>query len=482
MDIGRKGWYSARRVTTIFWVLCVGLTLLQCAAFYHQWNRERENSRQEQSQRVLVDTQELLLDLEEGKAGEERFVITGNERALHIYQQAMADYAARIQAVEAGVAAGGDHAATVDLQALRRKLDEGEAEMAQVIELRRTQGFDVAAARVREGRAFDLLEEVRQGVERLQADQMSVLAQHTANELRSIHNNLLMFLALTAADVLLLAVGYWGINRYAAHRHRAEMALAEAGKAAEAAHAMAVAANHAKDRILQTVSHDLRTPLNGILMWAQLLQRGDSAEAREAGAAIARSAEDQARLVNDLLDASRMERGALRVEMRPVAVEQILRSSVAAVTPMAQAKGVRLNAEIHEAADVIVNGDHLRLQQVFWNLLSNAIKFTPADGSVDLKARRRDGQMEIEVRDTGRGIGEAFLPHLFEAFSQDQAAGSRSEGLGLGLAIVKHLVELHGGAVEARSEGLGKGATFCVRLPIVGEGAAAPATAAAGAV
>jgi signal transduction histidine kinase/CheY-like chemotaxis protein len=235
-------------------------------------------------------------------------------------------------------------------------------------------------------------------------------------------------------------------------------------------------ANRAKDEFIATVSHELRTPISAVLGWARLLRTGklDAAASARAVEVIERSAAAQAQLVDDLLDVSRVERGELRLYVRPVDLLAVVEAAVEAVRPAASARGTAITVELDPAAGSVV-GDPARLQQVTWNLLSNAIKFTPHGGRVQVRLARAGEHAALSVRDDGVGIEAGFLPHVFERFRQADSSRTRAfGGLGLGLAIVRHLVEAHGGTVEAASEGAGKGATFTVLLP-VGSRAASPA-------
>ena len=249
-------------------------------------------------------------------------------------------------------------------------------------------------------------------------------------------------------------------------RH-AEDALREALAREQAARAAAESANRTKDEFLATLSHELRSPLGAILTWVTLLRSGRLDESRNARAfeAIERNTRLQVKLIEDLLDVSRIISGKMRLEIGFVDLGAVIEAALDSVRPAAAAKGIELLA-FTDAALGPVSGDAGRLQQVVWNLLSNAVKFTPKNGRVEMRVEAAESQAQIRVRDTGRGIDSAFLPHIFERFRQADSSSTRSEGgLGLGLAIVRHLVELHGGTVEADSRGLGHGATFTVRLP-----------------
>ncbi|HWP44026.1 MAG TPA: PAS domain S-box protein, partial [Blastocatellia bacterium] len=230
-------------------------------------------------------------------------------------------------------------------------------------------------------------------------------------------------------------------------------------------------ANQLKDEFLATVSHELRTPLNAILGWATLLRRGilDEATVDRALETIERNAQAQAQLIEDLLDVSRIIAGKLRLDVKPIDLTSVIKAAIDSVQHAADARGIQLQMVLDPAASR-TRGDAARLQQVVWNLLSNSIKFTPEGGLVQVRLDRAGSQTQITVTDTGEGINPEFLPYVFDRFQQaDMSKTRRQGGLGLGLAIVRHIVELHGGAVEARSPGSGKGASFTVRLPLAAE-------------
>ena len=232
-------------------------------------------------------------------------------------------------------------------------------------------------------------------------------------------------------------------------------------------------ANRMKDEFLATLSHELRTPLNAMLGWSRLLRSRpfDAASADRALATIERNARQQAQLVEDLLDVSRIITGKLRLDARPLELAPVVDAALDAVRLAAETKGVRLEAALSPGASV--NGDPDRLQQVAWNLVANALKFTPAGGRVRVDLASSGSVVELSVEDDGQGIEPEFLPFVFDRFRQEESSTRRQHGgLGLGLAIVRHLVELHGGTVRAMSAGAGRGALFSVLLPAV----RAPAT------
>jgi CheY-like chemotaxis protein len=224
-----------------------------------------------------------------------------------------------------------------------------------------------------------------------------------------------------------------------------------------------------KDEFLAAVSHELRTPLNAIFGWAQLLStaRLDEQTRAKGIASIARNAHAQARVIEDLVDVSRIVTGKLLLRLQPVDLRVPIEAALDVVRPSAQAKGLHLEVQMSDATH-IVSGDRDRLQQVVWNLLSNAIKFTSSGGRVTVAVRERGALHEIEVRDTGIGLAPEFLPYVFDRFRQADGSTTREfGGLGLGLSIVKDLTELHGGTVLASSPGPGQGATFTIQLPML---------------
>ena len=253
----------------------------------------------------------------------------------------------------------------------------------------------------------------------------------------------------------------------ASSRQQAEWDRVELLRRERQAREDAETANRLKDEFLAAVSHELRTPLTVILGWVRLAEAGQVSADRQADLIerIGRNAETLARLVNDLLDISRLSTGRYALDLATVPVVDVLESSVESLRPSAEAKGVVIESRF--APDTgSVHGDATRLQQVVWNLLSNAVKYTGPGGTVSLRTKRTDGELEIRVSDTGQGIPPGFLPYVFEPFRQASAGTTRTDaGLGLGLAIVRHLVHLHGGTVRAESPGLGLGATFIVQLP-----------------
>jgi PAS domain S-box-containing protein len=250
-----------------------------------------------------------------------------------------------------------------------------------------------------------------------------------------------------------------------------ERRAAAATEEAERRYREAESQNRAKDNFLATLSHELRTPMTSILGWVQFLRIGgySQEELDEALETIETSARLQARLIDDMLDVSRIILGKFQIDLRPTNLSDVVEAALTTVRPAAQECEITLTSSIETEDDDLVEADPNRMQQVIGNILSNAIKFTPSGKQVDLIVDRIDSKVRIIVADQGEGIDPSFLPHVFERLRQAEGATKRS-GLGLGLAIARHIVELHHGEISAESEGLGKGARFIITLPLAHSG------------
>lgn len=245
-------------------------------------------------------------------------------------------------------------------------------------------------------------------------------------------------------------------------------------RAEKAAREEAERVSRMKDEFLATLSHELRTPLSAILGWTQLMRR-PALPVRDFGKGvevIERNARAQARLIEELLDMSRIIAGNMRLNIEPIEPAAVVEAALASVQPAAAAKGIAIRREIDGGLGPIAADPH-RLQQMLWNLLSNAVKFTPGGGEIEVALRHRQDALEFAVADSGEGIAADFLPFVFDRFRQADASTTRDHGgLGLGLAIVRHLAELHGGTVAVSSDGPGRGARFIVCLPLIAAQAA----------
>ncbi|MEH2376547.1 PAS domain S-box protein [Nostoc sp.] len=276
-------------------------------------------------------------------------------------------------------------------------------------------------------------------------------------------------LGLSFATVQIFNEEYRGFILTLGQQCGQAIARAQLYEAEKTARAQAETANRIKDEFLAVLSHELRTPLNPILGWAKLLRtrKFDEATRIRALETIERNAKLQTQLIGDLLDVSRILQGKVRLNLYAVDLKVAIAAALETVRLAAEAKSIEIKTVLsHDIGKVLGDGD--RLQQVMWNLLSNAVKFTPTDGLVEVRLEQLGLDAQIQVIDTGKGINPEFLPYVFDYFRQADAKTTRVfGGLGLGLAIVRHLVELHGGTVQAESLGEGQGATFTVRLPLL---------------
>ena len=256
--------------------------------------------------------------------------------------------------------------------------------------------------------------------------------------------------------LIAVVLAYWGSR---------EIGLA--GQQFAAALTKAAEASRAKDNFIATVSHELRNPLNAIMLSSSILISDKELyeNARQRVRAIDRAARTQAQLIEDLLDVSRMESGRMRLDVQATDLAQVVKAAVDIVRVTAEAKSITL-VDIIDPSVSLIAGDPKRLEQIVWNLLSNAVKFTPKGGKVQVRLERTNSHVEIVVADNGQGIAPQSLSHIFDRFWQEKQSVQSMSGVGLGLSIVKELVTLHGGTVSAHSDGPGKGSTFTVRLPI----------------
>lgn len=324
------------------------------------------------------------------------------------------------------------------------------------------------------GQPFDRIftpEAIEQGVPD-QALRTAVAKDRAEDERWHVRKNGTLFwangLVMPLRDELGNLAGFAKILRDFTKRKQAEEERNQLLIREQAARAAAESANRSKDQFLAILSHELRTPLTSILGWAGMLQVGklDSARFALAIETIERNANLQLQLIEDLLDISRIIQGKLSLSFGLVEPIRVIAAAIDTVQLAADNKAIQLESMLDSSAGPVW-GDSDRLQQVISNLLSNAIKFTPEGGRVEVRLERVDSQVQIAVRDTGKGISADFLPYVFDRFRQADSNSNRSnKGLGLGLAIAHHLVELHGGTIQAESPGIGLGATFTVKLPI----------------
>jgi len=436
-------------------------------AFVRLERAQKAVSRLEDTRAELLRLANTYTDTETGQRG---YLLTGEEKYLSPYLEARA----RLQSLVTNLVStlGSDPDLQALLQSGQAKLDE----LQRTIDLAQAGRPDAALAVVRTDLGKRLMDAIRQAEGRLQT-MLRANAAHILQEARHHKRRAeqmawltqgLMGGALLACYLVIRWIWREREKMLATEReakHTTERALA----AERAAHSEAARASRLKDEFLGIVSHELRTPLSAILNWTTLLRSriNEDREFQEGLRTIERNARAQARLVEDLLDISRISSGKVRLRIETVNLQHVTESVIASLRPSVQAKGIRLET-VWGAGSSDVSGDADRLQQVVWNLVSNAVKFTPSGGTVRVSLARLESWVELSVQDTGQGIKEEFLPRIFEHFSQQDGSTTRhNPGLGLGLAITRHLVELHGGSIRAESPGQNQGATFRVRFPAV---------------
>jgi signal transduction histidine kinase len=450
---------------------------------YRNSSRLIESDRQiAHSQSILDALRDVYSTFQEAEGAQRGYLLSGDEQFLRAYRAAAEAIPHRIDSLAALIEA--DPHQSEQLRQMIPMLTAEERQLDEAIHQRRNAAAIDAQSQIENtARGTRSMAAIGQAIHRMQADEVVTMRRHAMTAYATSRRSLEWFLTLSIVDFALLAAGFVLLNRHMSRRQRAETRAARLnadlqrknaelevarGQMQQAKEA-AEAANRAKDQFLATVSHELRSPLSAILLWAhaaRLSARGSiDAELKEALDGIESAARTQSRLVEDLLDVSRIVHGRLRVEFEPLNLPDVVRASADMHVMSARAKAIDLSVDVRDD-EIPIQGDPLRLRQVIGNLLSNAIKFTPAGGRVRVTAGRDGAEAYVRVEDTGRGIPPEFLPHVFDRFAQaDPTVRRERTGLGLGLAIVQHIARLHGGDVAAHSDGPGRGATFTLTLP-----------------
>lgn len=423
---------------------------------------------------IRIELRALLAAYVDAETGARGFLLTGEEPYLQPYDAALATLARsdlRIKSLlepEKELAELRGRIETLGSQ----KMDSLERLIAE----RRTHGPESSMATLRQSRGKGLMDDIRALAAKLDAELAATMKGLLADAERrlafttSVYFSTSVIVAAALIGIFFLTRRHFAERETLAVAQRVSHARVESLLASErAAHSAATHANKLKDEFLAVVSHELRTPLNAILGWTTLLREGaeNAQELKEGLDTIDRNAHAQARLIDDLLDVSRIISGKVRLRIGEVDLRALALAVVDGLRPAADARGVKIALlASKDAAEVL--GDPDRLEQVLWNLVNNAIKFTPRAGSVEISIERAGSSVALEVRDTGQGIRADFLPRIFDRFAQQDASTTRGQsGLGLGLSITRHLVELHGGTITARSAGEGLGATFHVEIPMI---------------
>jgi signal transduction histidine kinase/ActR/RegA family two-component response regulator len=423
---------------------------------------------------IRIELRALLAAYVDAETGVRGYLLMGEEPYLEPYKAALATLARSDLRLKSSLLP------EKELTELRARIETlGSQRMIALehtIAEQREHGPAAALALLRQSRGKELMDDIRALAAKLDAELATTMqglltsAEERLIFTTSVYFSTSVIVAAALIGLFFLTRRQFGEREMLAVAQRASHARVESLLASErSARSEAIHANKLKDEFLAVISHELRTPLNAILGWTSLLREGaeDAQELKEGLDTIDRNAHAQARLIDDLLDVSRIISGKVRLRISEVDMRALALAVVDGLRPAAAARGVKLALLANnEAAEVL--GDPDRLEQVLWNLVNNAIKFTPRAGNVEISIERAGSSVALEVRDTGQGIRAEFLPRIFDRFSQQDASTTRGQsGLGLGLSITRHLVELHGGTVTASSAGEGLGATFHVEIPMV---------------
>jgi signal transduction histidine kinase/ActR/RegA family two-component response regulator len=471
----------------LFLAFCLALLAILAIGFVSYTEMSvlaNSSARVQRSYDVLQTLHDLNPALTDTETNQRGFLLTQDSSYLDQYDAAIAQI--RLALTELRRLSGNEQTTEDAIGHLAQLAGAKLDEMQHAIHAIQKGERHGALQQLTNGPGRQIMDDFRHDTLELEAEQRQLLELHRRRE----YSARLASEGVLVATVL-LSLSFVGAaalisKRFDERRRLLEKEVAERQRSEErreallmserAARSEAERATRLKDEFVATMSHELRTPLNAIVGWASILRRDRSPKSVSQGVeVIERNAKLQARMVEDLLDMSRILSGKLAMELQRTDLSSVIDAAIAAVRPAADAKNVRLHTTIGRTRPV--NGDPGRLQQVLWNLLTNAIKFTPASGLVTVFAREteHDGRpegmgqrcVEISVSDSGQGIDPKFLPFVFDRFRQADASTTRRHGgLGLGLSIVKSLVEMHQGTVEAQSPGEGQGATFIVCLPL----------------
>jgi signal transduction histidine kinase len=398
---------------------------------------------------AIVHLTRLYSALRDAESSQRGYLLTDSETPLERYQEATQSIQGEVAALTREVGTSPDQRARLAI--LRREIAVKVAQLERTISLEKAGNHAAALAIVRTGTGKRLLDDIGAQVGAMRTAQYAFLARRAAESERRSRATV----AAMAAPAL-IAAALLGLMFYLGNRRIVELNEAD----------------RRKDEFLALLAHELRGPLAPLRNGLELIKRGDESEElrRRACALMERQLEQMLRLVNDLLDASRIARGQIELRKAPIELGAALQEIVEVERPLAETAGLELAANM-PAEPLVVDGDPVRLAQVFRNLLQNARKYTDPGGRIEIGLAREHGEAVVRVKDTGLGIPPAKLEAVFEMFAQMEAGLPRSQdGLGIGLALARRLLTLHGGSVRAFSEGPGRGSEFVVRLPLTPQG------------
>lgn len=438
-----------------------------------------ESSRLLHTLDVQRDLDSVLISVSEAEASVRSFLLTDDETSLVGFEAAKDAVSSRVERVAGLTSNSGEQ--RVRSEKLRTAVAERMASLERMVAARRHGHADRAADEARAGAVNGPGDQIRTLIgemEIAEAQSLAVGSDQSSSAYRKAWTGRVLAGVFSAALLVAIAI-IAGFHVRTKARAEAELVdserrAREAAAREQEARAEAERANQEKDQFLAVLSHELRTPLNAVLGWTQILRTAGPSESTivRALASIRRNAETQQRLVEDLLDVSRIITGKLPFDIEPFNLRVAVSAAVESLRPAVAAKGLTLATELENTRPVM--GDPGRIQQVVVNLLSNAVKFTQSGGHLSVRLSDGDDAAYIEVSDDGVGLSPELLPHIFERFRQADGSMTRAHGgLGLGLAIAKYIVDAHGGSIAVASPGLNHGATFRVRLPY-GDAVAVP--------
>lgn len=415
---------------------------------------------------VRQQLRELLVDMTTAETAVRGFLLTDDDELLAPYEEARVVIEPKLEQLRRSTS--DNPAQQGRLAALTEQVDAKIQVLDRAVSEQRKNRSLPSPRSVASGAGLRSMSEIRRLLTEMDAEERNLLAARTIQTATRFRRSVNAEMLSGMAAVLLLLTLALMVNRQLSERAQTTDALRASESRYRIAAAAAERANVLKDEFLAILSHELRTPLNAVLGWTQMLRTGavKGATVERAVAAIDRNARSQQRLVEDLLDVSRIVTGKFAIERQPIDLATVVGGAIDAARPTAAEVGVDLQVRV--VGTPIVNGDMYRVQQVVANLLSNSLKFTPRGGHVWVDLTTAGGYAVLAVRDTGRGIRADLLPFIFDRFRQGDSTTTREHsGLGLGLAIVHHIVELHGGQVSAVSEGQDRGSTFTVTWPLL---------------
>ena len=487
-----------RKLPIVFTFVFLVLTTLGFISYQNTLSLQQAIDFQARSRKVITLLDDLTEKLLQGEVAVRGFTVTGVQTYADQYNKTVPQVDKTLDELED--LAAEDPSETAEFRKLPGLIDQNRKFAAARIEQRKQAGFEGSYGNFAESELSGVSGQIYDSIQRIKTRELTILQEKERDLGTSMRNTIWILIGGSLAGLVSLVVANVFVVVENRKRKTAELQLKEANQNLEtrieertaelketnetlrqiasereellrneqAARREAEIATGMRDEFMATVSHELRNPLNSILGWSRLIAAGtlDNEQTSKAVRTIIKNAETQNRLIEDLLDVARVVSGKLQLEKSDVRIGDIVSYSIEEAKPASTDRGVDIHLHSDDnSEDRTVTGDRVRLRQIVGNLLTNSIKFTPPGGRIDVTLRSENGFVDVEVRDTGEGISQEFLPKVFDRFRQDQALMKKSGGLGLGLALVRQLTELHGGTVKAESDGKDKGATFTVRLP-----------------